>query len=48
MLDDRRRLVPRPRPLAALAGVGEGVLGGALGDRHALHADMQPGVVHHQ
>ena len=33
--------------LPALARVGERPLGGALGQRHALHADRQAGGVHH-
>ena len=37
-----------PPPLDALAGVGEGGLIGALGDRQALEADLEAGVVHHR
>ena len=49
-MDDRRHAVAaiacRPA-LPALPGIGERLLEGGLGDADALHADRQPGVVHH-
>ena len=38
----------RGAALHALAGEGQGLLVGAVGDRQALHADGQSGVVHHR
>ena len=50
MGDDRRRLGrrhSRRAALAALARIGERLLGGAFGDADALQADRQPRPVHH-
>ena len=51
MVDYRRRLGggrSGRAALAALVGVGEGLLVGPLGDGHPLQADAQAGVVHHR
>ena len=40
-------LTPIARPCTRVLGVVERVLVGALGDRHALHADGEPREVHH-
>jgi hypothetical protein len=50
MVDDRRHaltLVGAPCP-AALIGIGERLLERGFGNRHALHADREAGIVHHR
>ncbi|KAF1854083.1 hypothetical protein Lal_00005300 [Lupinus albus] len=50
VVDDALRLALDPAQrlaLHAVAGIGQRLLVGALGDRQALHGDVQPGVVHH-
>ena len=49
MLDDCRHAVYARAPaLFAFLGEGMRLLKRAFGDRHTLHADMDPGVVHHR
>ena len=49
MADDRHRIAPLAEfgRLHPLAGIGDGLLIGPLGNRHALQANVDAGVVHH-
>ena len=49
MADDRHRVAPLAElgRLHPLAGKGDGLLIGPLGNRHALQADVDAGMVHH-